>query len=719
MSYFSKMSSFVLTCVSAIALLSTGAPNAHARGYTLQILPPVIYEGGPYQFSPASINDAGEIAGVINGWGLPAVRRNGGYSLIPVPQNDRSIPQVTNSVVKINNAGQVIFRSNFFDASSKLIGGAPALYNPSSNTSQLLPTVSGGANTFLYDLNDNGLIVGDTLDTNNQHALTWTNGVLSALPGLPGNLATIAFGVNNAGHAVGWSFSAAGDRMVIWKNGVPTDMGALEYSVSEINDHDQVLGQRSVIGGGHEVRTSIWTQGIWTDIGAIHDADQMFAHKMNNKAWIVGMGANSKTLTWYCFMRTDAALIDINSLLPAGSTYNIQTVDGFNNNDQIVGLGSSDGSFGSSSYLLTPALAAKPSLNAVSPSSIGTAGGSITLTLTGSGFENDTTASVNGGSPLVTKYVSSTQLLATIPHEALNGVSQLNVTVYTPPAGGGTSNSLAVSVTVPTVASITPNRIDLGTVSAKVALIGVNFDPHAVVTINDTYTVTPTVLSSTKLTAILPASVTGNAGSYFVRVVNPGWSNYSAPVRLTIGRMAPVISSPNPDRVPSGLASLSLYVYGTGIVGGSKVSFNNGAPITPTSIQANRLVVSVPVAVLAKLGTYQVRVVNSIADGGASEPKNFVVASRPVLTAITLSAFKASAASVTLTLTGANFEPGSLVKINDTTSVTPTFVSSTKLTIVLPSAVSSTAGSYFARVVNPGYANNSSPMRFTVTSAAK
>ncbi|MCW3059662.1 MAG: hypothetical protein JWQ02_1483, partial [Capsulimonas sp.] len=140
--------------------------------------------------------------------------------------------------MKINNAGQVIFRSNFFDASSKLIGGAPALYNPSSNTSQLLPTVSGGANTFLYDLNDNGLIVGDTLDTNNQHALTWTNGVLSALPGLPGNLATIAFGVNNAGHAVGWSFSAAGDRMVIWKNGVPTDMGALEYSVSEINDHD-------------------------------------------------------------------------------------------------------------------------------------------------------------------------------------------------------------------------------------------------------------------------------------------------------------------------------------------------------------------------------------------------------------------------------------------------------------------------------------------------
>ncbi|MEO7718994.1 MAG: IPT/TIG domain-containing protein [Capsulimonas sp.] len=335
--------------------------------------------------------------------------------------------------------------------------------------------------------------------------------------------------------------------------------------------------------------------------------------------------------------------------------------------------------------------------------------------MTGSGFENDTTASVNGGSPLVTKYVSSTELSASVPREALNGVSQLNVTVYTPPAGGGTSNSLAVGVTVPTLTSITPNRVDPGAVNPVVTFTGVNFDPHAVVTINDKYTVTPTVLSSTKLTAALPASVTGTPGVYFVRVVNPGWSNYSAPVHLTIARATPVISSLSPDRIGAGLSSLSVYVYGTGFIAGSKVTFNGGAAVTPTSIQANRLVVPIPAPILAQKGSYPIRVVNSFADGGASEPKSFVVAPRPVLTTITPTSIKAGSSPVTMTLIGANFEAGSVVTVSDTYTVTPTLISSTKLTAVLPSPVSSKAGSYFVRVVNPGYTNNSAPKSFVVT----
>ncbi|MEO7716954.1 MAG: SBBP repeat-containing protein [Capsulimonas sp.] len=266
-----------------------------------------------------------------------------------------------------------------------------------------------------------------------------------------------------------------------------------------------------------------------------------------------------------------------------------------------------------------------------------------------------------------------------------------------------------------TITSLSPSRIDPGSAHTLIYFTGYHFVTGAVVTINDLYTVSANVMSDTLLSAYLPDAVTASAGQYYVRVVNPGVNLYSAPVRLTVARAMPVISSVTPDRIGAGLASLSLYIYGTGFTAGSKVTFNGGFSATPTSIQTNRLIVSIPAAILAQNGSYAIRVVNSFADGGASEPKSFVVSPRPVLTAITPSTFKAGAASVTLTLTGANFEAGSLVKINDTTSVTTTFVSSTKLTIVLPSAVSSTAGSHFARVFNPGYSNNSVPARFTVT----
>ncbi|MEO7718992.1 MAG: IPT/TIG domain-containing protein [Capsulimonas sp.] len=366
--------------------------------------------------------------------------------------------------------------------------------------------------------------------------------------------------------------------------------------------------------------------------------------------------------------------------------------------------------------LLTPVLAAVPHLDTVSPATVSQGAQNVTLTLTGTGFETDSLVSINGGTPRPAHYVSPTKMTFALPSNETS-TETMRVGIYTPPAGGGSSNAIDVHVVAPKITSITPDRFDPESVNATVTVTGLNFTPGSVVTINDVYTVTPTVLSTTQLTAILPSSVTGTPGEYFVRVVNPGWSDYSAPVRLTIGQKAPTVSSLSPNRVPVGVSNLSLYVYGTGITAGSKVSFSNGPLVTPTSIQANRLVVSVPAAVLARRGAYQVRIVNSIAEGGYSAPTTFEVAARPVLTAVTPNSINAGSDAVTVTLTGGNFEAGSVVTINDTYTVTPTLVSSNKMTIVLPSAVSSTAGAYFARVINPGYANNSSPMRFTVTAA--
>jgi hypothetical protein len=447
----------------------------------------------------------------------------------------------------------------------------------------------------------------------------------------------------------------------------------------------------------------------------LSSADDVIPAALNNKKWVIGYETGQQVQ--YPILWKHGQLVNLYSLLPAGSSVKLSTLFGINNKDQIIGA---DGYRATPGYLLTPALAAAPEISNAFPTTIPRGEANVSLTIAGTGFEDDTTVFLKNGLELPTQVLSANKLTVDIPASATSQLSSLEFRLYTPPAGGGYSKFMAVTVVArPVLTSITPARIDPGSAKTPTYFTGMKFAPGDLVTIidqsNHIYSVAANVASDTKLAIYLPDVVRAAAGLYYLRVGDPSGRILSNPVLLTVGRAAPLISSLSPDRVPVGLTSLSLYVNATGIVTGSKVSFNGGAPVTPTSIQTNRLLVSVPASVLAQVGSYSIRVVNSFADGGTSEPKNFVVAPRPVLTAITPSTFKASTASVTLTLTGANFEAGSVVKINDTTSVTPSFISSTKLTIVLPSAVSSTAGSYFARVFNPGYANNSAPVRFTVT----
>ncbi|BDI34350.1 hypothetical protein CCAX7_64010 [Capsulimonas corticalis] len=360
-----------------------------------------------------------------------------------------------------------------------------------------------------------------------------------------------------------------------------------------------------------------------------------------------------------------------------------------------------------------------PAITSLSPSRIPAGLASQTLYVYGSNFTSSSQVTFNGGAPVTPSSMLSNRIIVSVPASVLANVGDVAVRVVNSVADGGSSAPSTLSIAArPVLTSIAPTAVPAAA-TVTLTLTGANFEPSSVVTVNDTYTVTPTVVSSTKLTLVLPSAVSSTVGSYFARVVNTGYANTSGTMRFSVVSAtvpAPTITSLNPTRVPAGLSSLSLYVYGTGFTNNSAVSFNGGANVAPSSVTSTRIVVPVPPSALASAGDVSVRVVNITSEGGPSGASVLSVASRPVLTSVSPSSI-VSGSTVTLTYTGSNFEASSVVTVNDTYTVTPTIISSTQLTVVLPSAVSSAAGSYFTRVVNTGYSNYSGAVRITVTPA--
>ncbi|HXE74406.1 MAG TPA: PQQ-dependent sugar dehydrogenase [Candidatus Xenobia bacterium] len=133
-------------------------------------------------------------------------------------------------------------------------------------------------------------------------------------------------------------------------------------------------------------------------------------------------------------------LVDLNATFPPS---------GFN----IVGYGEDEagevytgGYFEGRIYRVTSSDNPVPVLTQLAPASAAAGGSGFTLVATGSNFKVNSTVRWNG-SERTTLFVSDTQLQATIPAGDLAVGGLKDVTVFTPPNGGGASNSLSFTVT--------------------------------------------------------------------------------------------------------------------------------------------------------------------------------------------------------------------------------------------------------------------------------
>ena len=640
---------------------------------------------------------------------------NGAPHILPsVPHDGTVAPSGGFDGLKIN-----IHKTSIVNGLSHVRTPSAAIFDPATGLISTLPVPVNTALCYSTDLNDNNIAIGYAFSTNNRiSGLVWHDNVMDILLPVSGFNGGDAqpYGINNKNQIVGMSAANDGNlHMTIWRNNIPARISPdlSDARPIKINDNQQIVA----CSYSFPTKLFVLSESGWTAIGSLYAGDMMLGQGFNNKGWLVGMESDlSGSAPASGFLWKNGSLVNLNSIIQ-GTSYTVDLPHGINNKDQIVAESYATTPHG---LLLNPVIASVPTLSEITPAAI-PLGEPAVLTLLGSGFEDDTTVIINDGPELTATYLSPTKMIIKVSAEMINKVGALSVKLYTPPTGGGYSNSKLISAYCGTrLDSVTPKHVNLGAKNATITLTGVNFTSDSVVTINDKVTAATTVVvSPTTIKAILPATVANKEGSYYVRVVSPAFSVHSNALPFTVERLTPTIAAISPDRIPAGLARFAVTIHGTGFTPSSQVSFDGGTPVTPTSVQPNTLIAPIPASILATAGNVTVRIINSFADGGVSSLAYMVIAPRPVLTSITPSTVLTTSKLVTLTLLGTSFEAGSIVTFNGVYATAPEVLSASVLKVVVPSAATKTHGTYQVCVVNSGYTNYSSPKTLTITAAPK
>jgi hypothetical protein len=358
-----------------------------------------------------------------------------------------------------------------------------------------------------------------------------------------------------------------------------------------------------------------------------------------------------------------------------------------------------------------------PSITTLSPASATVGGAAFTLTITGSNFASGATGTFNGNARTVT-YVSATQVTMAVTAADIAAVGTFPVVVTNPAPGGGSSTAANFSVTnpTPTITSLSPTSATAGGAAFTLTVTGTNFVTGSAVNFNGNAKVT-TFVNSTQITAAITAADIATAGTVNVTVTNPApGGGTSGNATFTINNPVPTLTAIAPT---SGVLnqSVNLVLTGTNFVSGSVVNFGTNADSGGVvSNGGTTLTITIPATQLSTAGAVSVTVTNPTPGGGTTSAKTFTV-NNPVPTLTSISpTFGTVGQSVNLTLTGTNFVTGSVVNFGTNADTGGTVSNNgTSLTITIPAAQLSTAGTVNVTVTNPTPGGGtSSAQTFTV-----
>ena len=262
------------------------------------------------------------------------------------------------------------------------------------------------------------------------------------------------------------------------------------------------------------------------------------------------------------------------------------------------------------------------------------------LQIYGTGFVSGSLVQWDGA-PLTTTFVSGAQLGGAVPASLIDRAGTHVITVTSPAPGGGTSNSLTVSVfdPIPSLTGVTPSAITAGGPGLTLTLTGTGFTPDTA-TLWDGQPLATTFVSPTQVTATVPAVLTAAAGVFGVVVRNPAPGGGFTPLLFVTVTLppspVPSISALVPGSAFAAGPALTLTVSGTGFVALSQVQWN-GASLATTFVSPTRLTALVPAALTATPGRAAVTVSSPGPGGGASSelpfdvvPRTWVAASESV-----------------------------------------------------------------------------------------
>src|SRR5215469_8191047 len=255
-----------------------------------------------------------------------------------------------------------------------------------------------------------------------------------------------------------------------------------------------------------------------------------------------------------------------------------------------------------------------PALTSLSPSTAADGGPGFTLTVTGANFASTSVVRWNGANRNTT-YVRSSQLQASVAAADIASAGSAQISVSTAGSGVGTSNALAFTITAPTPApvlsSISPAAASAGGAAFTLTATGSNFTNSSIVQVNGAGRTT-TFVSSTQLTAAIPASDIAAAGTPSITVFTPAPGGGTSAARsLTVARVNPTpnISSLSPASVTAGSAAFTLTVTGTGFAAGATATVG-GQARTVTVDSATQVRIALQATDVASQGTPTVVVTN-------------------------------------------------------------------------------------------------------------
>ncbi len=384
------------------------------------------------------------------------------------------------------------------------------------------------------------------------------------------------------------------------------------------------------------------------------------------------------------------------------------------------------GRSGSNKFFVTAVPAAVPTTSQINPSSATAGSPAIIMTVSGTQFLASSTVNWNGQA-LGTTFVSSTRLLANVPQSDFAAAGIANVTVVNPGATGSNAQVFRITNPLAAITSISPSSTTVGSSSFTLVVNGTNFISSSRVQWNDADR--PTVfVSSTLVTASIPASDLVSTGTFLVRVANPspggGRSGSNKFFVLPPGpppKPVLLLSTISPSTATVGATSFTMTLKGSGFVSLSKVRWNS-LPLSSVFVSSSVLTASVPASNLASSGTFPVSVVNSGVGGGTSGSVNFyvllLVNLPPILSSISPSSAAVGGLGFSLMASGENFVSSSTIQWNGQSLFT-TFVSSSQLITQIPQGDLAVSGSALVTVFNPaGTGSVSNAQTFTIGSGA-